>query len=1288
MNADNARVVRVTCLSIQARFLVLNVGCALGLAAGCTERLPQFPPSQASEGRLAFFEGVVERGVAGQAGTQPMPNARVEVLGVGSTMTAPNGRYRLPRFLAGLEDQTLEFLVYDQAEGVDAMPVGRYRYELLAGTSGQIRVDITVGARGSIRGRVALPEGTLPGGVIVFVEGVPGADDLSGPNGDFYLHGVPEGLARVGFMYEDYVVAPRDLIDVTVSAYQATEIPETIQLTPPPGESALAPVTVMVDRHPDVPAEGLEVVISPLLARPWSGSPAEGTGPVKVIPVPVDGRVDLAFDYPEPYTVVLRQRTGTSERPIRLARRVYVRPGDAPIHFNAGYDVASDESGQELGIDTDGDGLPDAQDEDPDGDGCTNEPELTALDPYSCGDRDGDGVGDGFDPDDDGDGMPDLEELTPGSDGRTSDHREDEDQSVPERDAVASPDGVVTILGRGTVNQRAEADELRTLIDRHHTTFGNTLVTPIYEVQADMTSAPELLVQLFGYQGDEESLRLVVGSQTNPSWLNERELPGVNLDCVDVGRGRKTCPVGALRQDLDGEAYLVFISTRGATVTPLCGNGRVEGDEECDDGNPVETDSCLTNCRTARCGDGLVHADVEACDDGNMSNNDACVGEACAQATCGDGYLRTNLPDDHPAFEQCDDGDQDDSNYCTNLCREARCGDGVVNVEIPARDPSFEGCDDGNDDDNDGCRNNCMNEVLPGRLALSAFGGCRQTLDGVWSCWGSDDLGQFGDPVVDASNGGEFIGEVVPQQTNIYRVRIHRAGTWTFETRGENADTKCRLRDQTGRILGSDDDGGIGASCRLEIDFDAATTVQFSVIGYSPFSSFTYTAYIIPPDTENLERPGTIAYRGSPAIDTGSLVSAGANHYCAIAPNGQVRCFGASNNGQSGRNPSQAEEGVETPTGIDGSASVLGSLSSRGNLSCSLRSSDRLARCWGPIRDEGAVDYDTARIFPYVYPVASRRVFALMQAVCAQKEDGTIWCQGNNQAGSLGLGQTEQLERMRVVNSFGKPAQVQGAQWASLDDRTAQLALCAGENDCHNHTCVLHQDRSIRCTGANRWGQVGVAEPAVVRELTTVAFTGFPVSLAVGGYHTCLLDIIGKVHCWGYNGFGQLGQEPSQEPAGHKVSTPTEVPNLSGVTEIAAGAHHTCALVGDQDVRCWGRNTEGQLGFVGDSTHLPTAVQRLLTGHAPRFTSQPPMRMDDIQVYSYEPMIMDADADALEIVAHCGLWDGWDELDTPAVWENGLLRFTPPNIAADVSCELWATDGTGRTAHQAWTIEH
>jgi cysteine-rich repeat protein len=58
---------------------------------------------------------------------------------------------------------------------------------------------------------------------------------------------------------------------------------------------------------------------------------------------------------------------------------------------------------------------------------------------------------------------------------------------------------------------------------------------------------------------------------------------------------------------------------------PHCGDAYLDEGEECDDGNAIDGDECLPNCREPVCGDGVVHAGVEECDDGNASNDDACL---------------------------------------------------------------------------------------------------------------------------------------------------------------------------------------------------------------------------------------------------------------------------------------------------------------------------------------------------------------------------------------------------------------------------------------------------------------------------------------------------------------------------------------------------------------------------------------------------------------------------------------------------------------------------------------
>jgi len=91
-----------------------------------------------------------------------------------------------------------------------------------------------------------------------------------------------------------------------------------------------------------------------------------------------------------------------------------------------------------------------------------------------------------------------------------------------------------------------------------------------------------------------------------------------------------------------------------------CGDKIVQPPEQCDDGNEVDTDKCTNACQNAVCGDGIVQADVEECEDMNDDSTDACV--ACADAFCGDGKI-------HVGVEDCDDDNEDDKDACPNKCK-------------------------------------------------------------------------------------------------------------------------------------------------------------------------------------------------------------------------------------------------------------------------------------------------------------------------------------------------------------------------------------------------------------------------------------------------------------------------------------------------------------------------------------------------------------------------------------------------------------------------------------------
>jgi cysteine-rich repeat protein len=88
------------------------------------------------------------------------------------------------------------------------------------------------------------------------------------------------------------------------------------------------------------------------------------------------------------------------------------------------------------------------------------------------------------------------------------------------------------------------------------------------------------------------------------------------VPCMD-----KTCDAGPGTPEVD------------SGHTPGCGNGHVEGSEECDDGNTDDQDGCRNLCKWARCGDGVVRKVIEECDDANTSDDDACSNQCLACAS-------------------------------------------------------------------------------------------------------------------------------------------------------------------------------------------------------------------------------------------------------------------------------------------------------------------------------------------------------------------------------------------------------------------------------------------------------------------------------------------------------------------------------------------------------------------------------------------------------------------------------------------------------------------------------
>lgn len=131
----------------------------------------------------------------------------------------------------------------------------------------------------------------------------------------------------------------------------------------------------------------------------------------------------------------------------------------------------------------------------------------------------------------------------------------------------------------------------------------------------------------------------------------------------------------------------------------------------------------------------------------------------------------------------------------------------------------------------------------------------------------------------------------------------------------------------------------------------------------------------------------------------------------------------------------------------------------------------------------------------------------------------------------------------------------------------------------NGHTCVV-MNGGVKCWGKGNQGQLGndttsnSVTPVDVKAASSSADLLTNVtSIAAGNLHTCALLQDTTVKCWGWNSNGQLGNGSTSSE-----STPVTVDSLNNIIALAAGNEHTCALLASGGVKCWGSNSDGQLG--------------------------------------------------------------------------------------------------------------
>jgi len=689
---------------------------------------------------------------------------------------------------------------------------------------------------------------------------------------------------------------------------------------------------------------------------------------------------------------------------------------------------------------------------------------------------------------------------------------------------------------------------------------------------------------------------------------------------------------GAAAADSGGRSGAGGSAGSGPVSSEGCGDGASDSGEECDDGNASDRDACTTSCKRARCGDGFLHIGVESCDDGNAADDDACL-TTCQPARCGDGRVQEGL-------EACDDGNTSDDDACRNDCTAARCGDGVLAI-------GSEQCDDGNADDGDACLNDC-------KLARCGDGLLRADVeecdDGNGAsdddCTASCRKASCGDGVVHAGVEACDDGNTEQDDACLNDCTAARCGDGVVQRYMEECDDG-NADDSDGCLsrcaAASCGDGFVHAGVEQcddanQSDSDACLrtcqsarcgdgVVQSGVEDCDDANASESDACLT---TCKAARCGDGYVRaGAEACDDGNQ----SNSDACLASCQPARCGdgyvqnaveacddGNGSNTDACLNDCAAarcgdgylQQNVEVCDDANDSDEDACNASCEpeerlvagtGSL-CVLRS-DGSVRCWGyngsgqlGVGNTNSLGDDPSELGPNLRPVAlggGRRAVDIAAGAlffCALLDDGSVKCWGANGSGQLGVGNT--AARGDQPGEMGD-----SLRSVSLGAGRRAIAIAAGDN----HACAILDDRSLKCWGANGNGQLGLGDTAARGDqagelgslLPAVALgqRRYARQVALGAAHSCALLDDSSVKCWGLNNGGQLGQGDLSARGGRAGEMGDALPTVqlgSGryARQLYVRGNNSCARLDDGTLKCWGRNQYGH-ALTGSSTSIGSA---------------------------------------------------------------------------------------------------
>ena len=246
-----------------------------------------------------------------------------------------------------------------------------------------------------------------------------------------------------------------------------------------------------------------------------------------------------------------------------------------------------------------------------------------------------------------------------------------------------------------------------------------------------------------------------------------------------------------------------------------------------------------------------------------------------------------------------------------------------------------------------------------------------------------------------------------------------------------------------------------------------------------------------------------------------SVLATGSGHSCAILDNGSAMCWGHDNYGQLG-------DGGDT-TNINKPTTYVS------------------------IEDGQSIT----------------QIYAKQSRTCIVLNDNTASCWGFNENGQAGDDSTNRYKSPSTKVQFPDGKRV----------KSMGMGL--------KHTCAILEDDTLTCWGLDSHGALGNGNSDTSDKYTPQTITTPSdrkvVKVEPGATHTCILLDDGGVMCWGRDNLGQLGNGDTSDTI-HAPSSNVELPEGRAATDLSVGDHHSCALLDNGSIACWGQNNHGQLG--------------------------------------------------------------------------------------------------------------